>query len=169
MTKQADGTITLDTTVEKAPDSAACGIRVETTDVVRWFGRKSRVPVVATINGYTYRSSLSPMGGCHMLPVAAEVRAGARVAGGDRVTLTLREDTEERTVHVPPDLARGLAAGGVRETFDAMAFTHRKEWVNAVQGAKRPETRAKRIADCVAAMHTRRAGTKKKPLADQKR
>ena len=68
MTKQADGTITLETTVEKAPDSAACGIRVETSDVVRWFARKSRVPVVATINGYTYRSSLSPMGGCHMLP-----------------------------------------------------------------------------------------------------
>ena len=52
--------------------ASACGIRVETADVVRWFGRKSRVPVVATINGYTYRSSLSPMGGCHMLPVAAE-------------------------------------------------------------------------------------------------
>ena len=161
-TRHAPGEIELDTTVEKSPDSAACGIRVETADVVRWFGRKSRVPVVATINGYTYRSSLSPMGGCHMLPVAAEVREGARVAGGDRVKLTLREDTEERTVHVPPDLARGLAAGAVRDAFDAMAFTHRKEWVLAVQGAKRPETRMKRIADCVAAMRARRAGTKKK-------
>ncbi|HYW52332.1 MAG TPA: YdeI/OmpD-associated family protein [Dongiaceae bacterium] len=162
MTKEADGTITLDATVEKSPDSAACGINVETTDVVRWFGRKSRVPVVATINGYTYRSSLSPMGGCHVLPVAAEVRAGARVAGGDRVTLTLREDTEERTVYVPDDLSRALAAGAVRDTFDAMSFTHRKEWARAVQDAKRPETRKKRIADCVAAMRTRRAGTKKK-------
>ncbi len=162
MTKRPSGEIEFDTTVEKAPDSAACGIRVETEDVVHWFGRKSRVPVVATINGYTYRSSLSPMGGCHMLPVAAEVRAGARVAGGDRVKLSLREDTEERTVHVPPDLARALAAGGVRDPFDAMAFTHRKEWVRAVQDAKRPETRAKRIADCVAAMRARRAGTKKK-------
>jgi hypothetical protein len=161
MTKQADGTITLDTTVEKSPDSVACGIRVETADVVRWFGRKSRVPVVATMNGYTYRSSLSPMGGCHMLPVAAEVRAGARVAGGDRVTLTLREDTEERTVDVPDDLARALDKAKARAAFDAMAFSHRKEWVRAVQDAKRPETRTKRIADCVTAMRARAAGTRK--------
>ena len=145
--------ITLDTTVEKAPDSAACGIRVESADVARWFGRKSRVPVVATINGYTYRSSLSPMGGCHVLPVAAPVRAGAGVGGGDRVTL--REDTAERTVDVPDDLARALSAANMRVKFDAMAFTHRKEWVLAVQDAKRPQTREKRIADCVAAMRAR--------------
>lgn len=149
--------ITLETTVEKAPDSVACGIRIETAEVVRWFGRKSRVPVVATINGYSYRSSLSPMGGCHLLPVAAPVRAGARVAGGDRVTLTLREDTEQRTVDVPAELAAALKKAGVRAVFDAMAFTHRKEWVLAVQDAKRPETRAKRVADCVAAMRLRRS------------
>jgi uncharacterized protein DUF1905/bacteriocin resistance YdeI/OmpD-like protein len=149
--------IKLDTTVEKSPDSAACGIRVETADVVRWFGRKSRVPVVATINGYTYRSSLSPMGGCHMLPVAAPVRAGAHVAGGDRVKLTLREDTAERTIVVPDDLARALGAAKMRAAFDAMGFTHRKEWVLAVQDAKRPETRTKRITACVASMRDRRS------------
>jgi hypothetical protein len=148
--------IVLQTTVEKSPDSAACGIEVATTDVVRWFGRKSRVPVVATINGYTYRSSLSPMGGCHMLPVSGEVRKGAGIAGGDRVTLTLREDTEERTVDVPADLAKALGAAKMRAVFDKMAFTHRKEWVRAVLDAKREETRAKRIADCVAAMRSRR-------------
>jgi hypothetical protein len=147
--------IILQTTVQKAPDSAACGIEVATSDVVRWFGRKSRVPVVATINGYTYRSSLSPMGGCHMLPVSGEVRTGAGVAGGDRVTLTLREDKEERTVDVPDDLASALGKAKLRAAFDAMAFTHRKEWVRAVLDAKRPETRTKRIADCVAAMRAR--------------
>jgi hypothetical protein len=147
--------ITVTTTVEKAEDSAACGIRIETADVIRWFGRKSRVPVIATINGYTYRSSLSPMGGCHMLPVARPVRAGARVAGGDRVKLTLREDTEERTIDVPGDLAQALKTAKMRAVFDAMAFTHRKEWIVAVQDAKRPETRVKRIASCVDAMRAR--------------
>jgi|ERR1700733_2655081 len=149
------GDIELETTVEKSPDSAACGIAFETADVVRWFGRKSRVPVVATINGYSYRSSLSPMGGCHMLPVNGEVRKGAGVAGGDRVKVTLREDTEERTVDVPADLAQALGAAKMRAAFDKMAFTHRKEWVRAVLDAKRPETRAKRIADCVTAMRAR--------------
>ena len=148
--------IVLETTVEKSPDSAACGIAVATADVVRWFGRKSRVPVVASINGYTYRSSLSPMGGCHMLPVSGEVRKGAGVAGGDRVTLTLREDTEERTVDIPTDLAAALDKAKLRAAFDAMAFTHRKESVRAVLDAKREETRAKRIGDCVVAMRSRR-------------
>ena len=154
--------ISLDATVEKSDESAACAIIVPTADVVRWFGRKSRVPVVATMNGYSYRTSLSPMGGCHVLPVSATVRAGASVGGGDRVTLRLREDTAERTVDVPGDLAKALAAAKLRDTFDAMAFTHRKEWVLAVQDAKRPETRTKRIADCAAAMRARKAGTRKK-------
>ncbi|HEY0380752.1 MAG TPA: YdeI/OmpD-associated family protein [Candidatus Elarobacter sp.] len=161
MTKRASGEIRVDTVVEKSPESVACGIRIETADVIRWFGRKSRVPVVATMNGYSYRSSLSPMGGCHMLPVSGVVRAGARVGGGDRVTLTLREDTEVRTVDVPDDLARALDGADVRAVFDAMAFTHRKEWVRAAQDAKRPETRTKRIADCVTAMRARDAGTRK--------
>jgi hypothetical protein len=147
--------ITFEATVERAPDSAACGICVATADVVRWFGRKSRVPVVATINGYSYRSSLSPMGGGHVLPVNGEVRKAASVAGGDRVRLTLQLDEGERTVEVPDDLAQALASARMRGAFDAMSFTHRKEWVRAVLDAKRPETRTKRIADCVAAMRER--------------
>ena len=147
--------IELDATVEKAGDSAACAVLVPTADVVRWFGRKSRVPVVATINGHTYRSSLSPMGGCQVLPVNATVRAGAGIGGGDRVKLTMREDTEERTIDVPDDLGRALERARVRAKFDAMGFTHRKEWVLAVLDAKRPQTREKRITDCVAAMRSR--------------
>jgi hypothetical protein len=147
--------ITLEATVEKAGDSAACAVILPTDDVVHWFGRKSRVPVVATINGYAWRTSLSPMGGCHMLPVNAEVRQGAGIAAGDHITVAMREDTAERTIDVPDDLAKVLDRAKQRKTFDAMAFSHRKEWVNAVLGAKRPETRTKRIADCVEAMRAR--------------
>jgi hypothetical protein len=32
-----------------------------------------------------------------------------------------------------------------------MSYTHRREWVEAVEQAKRPETRARRIAGAVAA------------------
>jgi len=147
--------IRIEATVERAPDSAACGICAPTHDVVRWFGRKSRVPVVATINGCSYRSSLSPMGGRHVLPVNADVRKAAGIAGGDTIVLTLRLDADERTVEIPDDLATALRAAGMRETFDAMSFTHRKEWVRAILDAKRPETREKRIAGCVAAMRER--------------
>ena len=36
-----------------------------------------------------------------------------------------------------------------------MSYTHRKEWVAAVEDAKRPETRARRIAQAVAAAQAR--------------
>ena len=123
---------------------------------MRWFGRKSRVPVVATINGHSYRSSLSPMGGCHILPVNADVRKNAKVGPGDRIELHLREDVRARTVDVPADLMAALKKAGLIESFDALSFTHRKEWVNALLDAKRPETRAKRVANCVEAVRSRR-------------
>jgi len=110
---------------------------------------------VATINGYLWRTSLAPMGGCHVLPVNADVRKGARVNAGDAVSLTIREDRAERTIDVPDDLAAALSAAGVRAKFDAMAFTHRKEWIRAVADAKREETRANRIRTCVAQIKSR--------------
>ncbi|MBV8725088.1 MAG: DUF1905 domain-containing protein [Candidatus Eremiobacteraeota bacterium] len=140
------------TRIEKAEDSAACGIAIATKSVLAWFGRKSRVPVRATINGFTYRSSLAPMGGRHMLPVNAETRKAANVQAGDNVTLVLEEDREERTVDVPDDLALALKSAKLRAVFDAMSYTHRKEWVRAILDAKRPETREKRIASCAAAL-----------------
>jgi hypothetical protein len=149
--------ITIEAVIEKAQDSATCGIRIATADVVRWFGRKGRVAVVATIRSFRYRSSLSPMGGAHILPVNGQVRTAAKVSGGDRVRLTLEEDRAERTVEVPEDLAVALQRAKVRPAFDAMSFTHRKEWVRAIQDAKRPETRAKRIGECIAAMRERKA------------
>jgi len=36
-----------------------------------------------------------------------------------------------------------------------MSFTHRREWVEAVEGAKRPETRVRRIAQAVDAARAR--------------
>lgn len=148
--------IVIKAVVEQDQDSVACGVRVPTADVVRWFGRKGRVPVVATINGHSYRSSLMPMGGCHILSVNADVRKNAKVSAGDKIQLHLREDNAPRTVDVPADLAAALKKAGVLAAFDSMSFTHRKEWVKALQDAKRPETRAKRVADCVEAVRSRR-------------
>ena len=58
-------------------------------------------------------------------------------------------------MNVPDDLKTALRATGVLETFDAMSPSHRREWIDAVNDAKRPQTRKKRIADCIAAMRER--------------
>ena len=118
-------------------------------EIVLGFGVGKRVPVIVTLKGYTYSSSIAVMGGKYLVGVNAAHRAASGAAGGEELDVTLEHDAGPRTVEVPDDLAAALAEAGVRETFDALAFTHRKEHVRSVEDAKSEETRARRIAKAV--------------------
>jgi len=153
--------LTVRSTITK-PDKAGavCRITVATDDVVRAFGRRGRVAVVATFpNGYALRSSLVPRGGAHILPLSLESRVAGGLTEGEAVLVEFQEDREPRTLEIPDDLTNELERAGVLRTFEAMSFSHRKEWVAALADAKRPETRAKRIDDCVTAMRDRDSRT----------
>lgn len=116
-------------------------------DVVETFQLKGRVPVKGTINGIPYRSSLMNMGDGHMMVVNAELRAAAKCQAGDTVSVVMELDTEKRTVEVPAYLQKTFAAEPkLKEAWDKLAFTHQKEHVRAIEGARKPETREKRIA-----------------------
>ncbi len=73
-------------------------------DVPEFFGTRGRVPIRGTINGFKFRSSLMPMGGCHMMPVNKALCAGAGAQAGDIVDVVMERDEEERTVEAPPQL-----------------------------------------------------------------
>ena len=120
--------------------------------VVAALGEKKRIPVNVTINGVGYRSTIAVYGGKFYLPTRKEIRDAAKLAPGKRAHVTLEADTAARTVAVPSDLARSLASAKLRATFEALSFTRRKEYVESVTGAKRPETRVARIAKVVAAL-----------------
>jgi hypothetical protein len=116
-------------------------------DVVEVFGRKGRVPVKGTINGFPFRSSLMNMGDGHMMAVNAEMRAGAKCKAGDAVAVVMELDEEKRTVEVPAYLKTVITRDArAKEAWGKLSFTHQKEWVRAVEEAKKPETREKRIA-----------------------
>lgn len=119
-------------------------------DVEAIWGKK-RVKVVATFNGEPYRGSLVRMGGpCHMLIVVKQIRERIGKAPGDMVDVTVREDDEPRLVAVPPDFAAALdQAPESRAFFDALSFTHRREYVAWITEAKREATRATRIQRAV--------------------
>src|SRR5437867_2874762 len=70
----------------------ATGIEVP-GEVVAALGPSKRPAVRVTINGYTYPSTVAPLGGAFMLPVSAEVRAQAGVAAGDEVAVDVELDT----------------------------------------------------------------------------
>jgi hypothetical protein len=117
-------------------------------DVVKVFGRKGRVPVKGTINGFPFRSSLMNMGEGHMMAVNAEMRAGAKCKAGDTVSVVMELDEEKRTVEVSAYLKKIINADPkAKEIWPKISFTHQKEYVRAIEDAKRPETREKRIAE----------------------
>ena len=120
--------------------------------VVAALGDRKRVPVTATLNGVSYRSTIAVYGGKFYLPARKEIRDAAKLAPGKRAHVTLEADTAARTVAVPSDLARALASAKLRPAFDALSFTRRKEHVDGVTGAKRAETRVVRIAKVVTSL-----------------
>lgn len=116
-------------------------------DVVEAFGTHARVPVRGTINGFPYRSSLMPMGGCHFMAVNKTICDGAGVKPGGTVKVVMERDQEERTVEPPPLLKKELAKSKAAQSrWDELSFTHRKEMARSILEAKRDDTRDRRLA-----------------------
>jgi hypothetical protein len=124
-------------------------------NVPGFFGTRARVPVRGTINGYPFRSSLSPCGGRHMMPVNKMLRQGAGVRPGDVVDVVMERDEEERTVEAPPLLNKELAKNKVAQAnWQKLSFTHKKEMALAIVGAKQEETRTRRLGKIVEVLKT---------------
>lgn len=125
------------TTVVPAGPAAAI---VLTDAQVDELGGGRRAPVVVTIAGQSERLRVARMGSENMIGLRKEVRASFGVDAGDVVEVTVTLDTAPREVEVPPALAAALAADGeAREVFEALAYTHRKEYAAWVGEAKREE------------------------------
>jgi hypothetical protein len=127
-------------------------------DVPKVFGTRARVPVRGTINGFPFRTSLMPMGGCHGMAVNKTMRDGARVQAGDNVSVVMERDEDERIVGVPPLLKKELAKSETaRANWKKLSFTSQKEIVLSISGARQEETRRRRLAK---AMDILKSGTK---------
>lgn len=119
-------------------------------DVRPLFGR-ARSPVVVTINGYSYRSTIMTMAGETFVPLRTSNRESAGVVQGGTYEVTPTLDTAVREVVVPDDLANALEAAGVCDGWERLSFTARREHVEGMTGAKRAETRAKRMSAAIEA------------------
>ena len=133
----------------------ATGIQVPDA-VVEALGAGKRPPVAVTVGGYTYRTTVAPMGGAFWVPLAAEHREAAGVAAGQEVDVSVVLDTAPREVALPDDLATAMD-DAAHTTFAGLAPSHKKEWVRWVEEAKKPETRVTRIEKTVESL---RAGKK---------
>ncbi|WP_024799749.1 YdeI/OmpD-associated family protein [Nocardia sp. BMG51109] len=113
--------------------------------VVAALGGGGRIPVRATFDGVEYVGSIVSMGDGPCIGLLKAIRAALGKEPGETVRVTVERDTAERTVAVPDDLAAALTAAGLREQFDRLSYTRRREHAASVSDAKRAQTRARRI------------------------
>jgi len=142
------GSIRLSTTL--VPRGAAAAIVLDDEQVTAVGEGARRFPVVATVNGYSWRTSVVRMGGEFLVGLNRDVRRQAGVEAGDAVEVGLALDTAPRVVDVPEALAEALAADAqARAFFDGLAYTHRKEYAQWIAEAKRENTRERRVARAI--------------------
>jgi hypothetical protein len=136
------------TTVELG-GTTATGLPVP-AEIVEALGSGKKPAVRVTIGAHTYRSTVATRGGVYLVPLSGENRTAAGVAAGDEVDVELELDDQPREVAVPDDLAAALAEDdAARATFEKLPYSHRQRHVLAIEGAKAPETRQRRVAKAV--------------------
>ena len=86
------------------------------------------------------------MRGRHLIGLSNANRQAAELVIGEEVEVDLELSTEPVTVAEPEDFARALDANPVaRAAWDRLAHSHKREHVLAIESAKKPETRIRRI------------------------
>lgn len=119
-------------------------------EVVTALGAGKRPPVRVTINGYTYRTTVAPMGGEYLIGVSAEHRAAAGVAAGEQHDVDVELDTAPREVDVPADLAEALSGQpAARAFFEGLTAAQKSAYTTWVTEAKKDETRRVRVEKAV--------------------
>jgi Bacteriocin-protection, YdeI or OmpD-Associated/Domain of unknown function (DUF1905) len=115
-------------------------------EVVEALDRGKRPSVTITINGHSWRSRVAIMRGRYLLGLSNASRQAAGVVTGDEVEVELEFDPEPRVVVEPADFSRALSADPLARTaYDRLPDGRKREHVRAIESAKKPETRMRRI------------------------
>lgn len=145
-------------TIQATPVSSGGAFVLFPYDMEKEFGTRGRVAVHATFDGIPYTGSLTQCGGPHhMLGILKSIREQLGKKIGDPVTVEIWKDETVRTVELPADFAALLKKEKLRDTFDTLSYTHRKEYARWISEAKKEDTRARRLAKSVEML---RAGIK---------
>jgi hypothetical protein len=111
---------------------------------------KIRAAVKVTLNGYTCRSTIAAMGGPPCIPLRKSNREAAGLQGGETIDVRLDLDTDKREVKPAVDFVKALKdAPPAWERWRELSYSQQREHVEAIEQAKRPETRTRRIEGAV--------------------
>ena len=106
--------------------------------------------VRVTLAGHTWGSKIATMGDRLLIGVSADIRKITGVKGGETHEVEVLLDDKPRIVEAPGDLQAALDADPVaKAAWDKLAPSHKKAHVTAIEGAKAPETRLRRVQKAV--------------------
>jgi len=124
-------------------------------DVKAFYG-ETRPAVKMTMCGETHPTRVMVYGGKPMLGIWKAVLAKHGLRGGQQLEITLEPDAGERKIEPPKELAAKLKKNAAaRAGWQAMSYTHKREWAQAIADAKKPETRERRVAQAIEALVAR--------------
>jgi hypothetical protein len=142
------GSLRLTTTLQ--PRGPAAAVVLDDEQVATIGEGAKRFPVAATIGDYTWRTTVTRMGGEFLLGMNKAVRQGAGAEAGDTVEVLVELDTAPREVEVPEALTAALERDpAAKAAYEAMSYTHRKEYARWIAEAKREDTRDRRLAQAL--------------------
>jgi hypothetical protein len=122
-------------------------------DVEAVLGGRKQMRVIGTLNGHPIRTSTMPYRGGFYVGLHKAAREAAGVGIGDEVELELTRDDSPRVLEIPPELEAAFAAEpALRQRFDALSFSRRRDLAAPITEAKKPETRAARLEKALAAL-----------------
>jgi hypothetical protein len=126
-------------------------IRVPFDPAAAW-GERERYDVTGTINGRKVRGKLVSREGGHVLELGPAWCRDTSLAIDVQVIVWLAPEGPQLAA-MAEDIAAALEAEPeARRFFESLATFYRKNVIRWIEGAKRPETRAKRIAETVASL-----------------
>lgn len=108
---------------------------------------RAMTAVEGTVNGSPFRATLQPDGQrSHWLKVTRKLREAAGAAIGDVVALEIMPTDKQPEPRIPADLRKALAAAPkARALWSDITPVARRDWIQWITSARRPETRARRV------------------------
>ncbi|HEY0701569.1 MAG TPA: YdeI/OmpD-associated family protein [Candidatus Acidoferrales bacterium] len=128
----------------------------------------NHIPVVATVNGGSTRTTLVPAGGGHFrLQFNATLRQAARADAGQTATVSLKLDLASRDLPIPLEFEAAMQRNRVvRREFNQLPAGLRMQLLRVLNKARSPATLHKRVdrtAEILLARALRKARKKKSP------
>jgi len=118
-------------------------------DAIRGEPGRSRVNIVLGYGGETFRTSIARYRGEWMFVVNKRMRDAGLVPTGT-YSVTLSRDLEPRRADAAPDVLAALASNPAAQgAWEALSTSRKREHLRHIEGAKRAETRARRIQKLV--------------------